>query len=968
MSQETEKLESLFEAAAAIEPGPQRTAYLVHACPEPALRLELDSLLEAHDHPDPIFSGETVRAQPLAFEAVGQQVGRYKLLESLGEGGCGSVYVAEQSEPIRRRVALKIIKLGMDTRAVVARFEAERQALAMMDHPNIAKILDAGVVGERSGIRDQRSASGAADSLTSDLRPLIPGSGRPYFVMELVRGVRITDYCDANHLGTKDRLGLFIKVCHAIQHAHQKGIIHRDIKPSNILVTLHDGVPVPKVIDFGIAKAMEGRLTEATVYTQLHHFIGTPAYMSPEQAEMSGLDIDTRSDIYSLGVLLYELLAGSTPFDAQELAVSGIDGLRKTIREMEPVRPSTRLATLPGAELTSAARRRSAGSSELLHQLKGDLDWIVMKCLEKDRCRRYDTANALAEDVARYLRNDPVLARPPSNLYRLKKLVRRNRTATTSVAGVALALLLGAGLAVSALLRERTQTARTEAVTGFIYQSLASTMPVLTQQGNFRAARTLLESTEGLLSSSLSNAPEAELAVRYQLWRTLIEQLQDYPGALRQAEAIGRLAPAIQRRARGQEQDELRLFLGLTRLWAAEGDAERQAAAMNELDSLCNALLARQPPSTRLAGECRAMQGEWLMTVNRMSEAEPRLAQAIELIPADPASGRRLHEAVVNYAEVLLALRKPDRAEAVISDNLDSTPGSEPEARAIHLGLIAQRSSALCSLGRFDDAEAMLVERSQRWMDHGGVASDLLPLESLRGAVLARSGKLREALVVFETLATNPLSGLGEWQAAAASALAVGDADAYSRLTRVAVLRFASVAEERIALVFGDLLLRQPSDVTMLTVARGMVNRVTEARDWSRDYGDLLRAALAHREQRFAEALDFLDRFDAQTRFGIVRASTQHKPLHRADVSYLRAMLFAELGRMDEARQAFAEGQEHWKRALASQSGVDLGRDWSWKCLVGVRQKEAETRLRDKGVLLAEPAAKQGHTHEVRNE
>ncbi|HEX4119116.1 MAG TPA: serine/threonine-protein kinase [Verrucomicrobiae bacterium] len=305
-------------------------------------------------------------------EVIGKSVGRYKILEKVGECGCGVVYVAEQTEPVRRRVALKVIKLGMDTKAVVARFEAERQALAMMDHPNIAKVLDAGATEQ----------------------------GRPFFVMELVRGIRITDYCDENVLTTDERLDLFIKVCQAIQHAHQKGIIHRDIKPSNILVTLHDGTPVPKVIDFGIAKAAEGRLTEQTVYTQLHQFIGTPAYMSPEQAEMSGLDIDTRSDIYSLGVLLYELLTGRTPFDAEELVAQGLDAMRKAIREREPTRPSTKVAALPDAERTTTAKRRSVDAPKLLHQLKGDLDWIVMKCLEKNRTRRYDTANGLAFDAS----------------------------------------------------------------------------------------------------------------------------------------------------------------------------------------------------------------------------------------------------------------------------------------------------------------------------------------------------------------------------------------------------------------------------------------------------------------------------------------------------------------------------------------------------------------------------------------
>jgi serine/threonine protein kinase/WD40 repeat protein len=381
----------------------------------------------------------TVRAEQEDIELLGQTLGRYKLLEKVGEGGCGVVYVAEQTEPVRRRVALKVIKLGMDTKAVVARFEAERQALAMMDHPNIAKVLDAG---------------------STD-------AGRPYFVMELVRGIRITDYCDQNNLATKDRLDLFIKICQAIQHAHQKGIIHRDIKPSNILVTLHDGVPVPKVIDFGIAKATEGRLTDATVYTQLHQFIGTPAYMSPEQAEMSGLDVDTRSDVYSLGVLLYELLTGRTPFDANELMSQGIDAMRKTIREKEPVRPSTKVATLQGEELTTTAKRRSLDAPSLVHLLKGDLDWIVMKCLEKDRTRRYETANGLAADLKRHLENEPVVARPPSTVYRLQKAFRRNKLAFTAGAAVLLALLLGllaaSWQAVRATRAEREQSRLREA-------------------------------------------------------------------------------------------------------------------------------------------------------------------------------------------------------------------------------------------------------------------------------------------------------------------------------------------------------------------------------------------------------------------------------------------------------------------------------------------------------------------------
>jgi WD40 repeat protein len=433
--------EALF-ALALTKPAAERAAWLDRECvDDPALRQRLEALLAAHDKTEqsppsgvPVKATIKLDLAEIEDEAVGKTIGRYKVLEKVGEGGCGVVYVAEQTEPVRRRVALKVIKLGMDTKQVVARFEAERQALAMMDHPNIAKVLDAGATE----------------------------NGRPYFVMELVRGIKITEYCDQANLTTEQRIDLFIKVCQAIQHAHQKGIIHRDIKPSNILVTMHDGVPVPKVIDFGIAKATEGRLTDSTVYTQLHQFVGTPAYMSPEQAEMSGLDIDTRSDIYSLGVLLYELLAGSTPFDADELLASGIDAMRKTIREKEPVRPSTRFATLKGDELTTTAKRRSADTAKLLHQLKGDLDWIVMKCLEKDRTRRYETANGVAFDLRRHLNNEPVLARPPSAAYKFQKAFRRNKL--VFAAGTAVVIALVAGLGLAALGWRQTRVERDKAI------------------------------------------------------------------------------------------------------------------------------------------------------------------------------------------------------------------------------------------------------------------------------------------------------------------------------------------------------------------------------------------------------------------------------------------------------------------------------------------------------------------------
>src|SRR5437870_8425283 len=506
----------------------------------------------------------TTRVTVPSEQGPGTMIGRYKLLEKVGEGGFGTVYVAEQREPVKRRVALKIIKLGMDTKQVIARFEAERQALALMDHPNIAKVLEAA----------------ATDT------------GRPYFVMELVRGIKITDYCDQNNLSTRQRLDLFVSVCQAIQHAHQKGIIHRDIKPSNILVTLHDGVPVPKVIDFGIAKATQGELTDKTVYTQLQEFIGTPAYMSPEQAEMSGLDIDTRADIYSLGVLLYELLTGKTPFDSRELLEAGMEQMRRTLREKEPLRPSTRLTqeltskseirpAAPGAErgenpkseMDEVSSRQLLQIRKLIELLRGDLDWIVMKCLQKDRTRRYDTANGVAMDVQRYLNTEPVAARPPSQLYRFQKLVRRNKLAFGAATVVVAALVIGLGLSTWLFVKERrtrqraeiaeleqgrqrqqaeaegkkarSEAAKSQQVARFLQDMLRSVGPSVAQGRDTAMLQEILDKTAERVGNDLTNQPEveAELMTTIGLVYEELEQFEKAEEPLRKALALRRKLP-----------------------------------------------------------------------------------------------------------------------------------------------------------------------------------------------------------------------------------------------------------------------------------------------------------------------------------------------------------------------------------------------------------------------------------------
>jgi tetratricopeptide (TPR) repeat protein len=598
MSSLSEAAKAVFLGAVDITSPPERSAYLDKACEGNAeLRARVEALLKDHDEAGdflektPLGQDATLEP-PLLTEGPGTVVGRYKLLEQIGEGGMGVVFMAEQEEPIRRQVALKIIKPGMDTRQVIARFEAERQALALMDHPNIARVLDAGATR----------------------------TGRPYFIMELAKGVPLTEYCDANRLSTPERLALFIEVCHAVQHAHQKGIIHRDLKPSNVLVTLHDGKPVPKIIDFGIAKATSQRLTEKTMFTSYGQMIGTPAYMSPEQAEMGGLDVDTRSDIYALGVLLYELLTGTTPFDEKHLRTAGYQEIQRIIREVEPLKPSTRLGTLKDT-LASVAAQRHTEPARLARLVRGDLDWIVMKTLEKDRARRYETADGLILDIQHHLAHEPVLAGPPGAAYRARKFLRRHRTG--AVAGLLVFLALAAGLAGTTvgLLRARDsaraaeqeanratqeaaratqeadratqEAAKAEAVTRFFQETLEAIDPE-SARGREVTVREVFDKAAKDIGTKFAGQPLVEAAVRGTLGTTYLA-LGDHAAAHSQLSS----AFGIRRQILGEEHpDTLKSMMNLATALRVQGKSAQAEQMYRQVLEVQERVRGKEHPDT----------------------------------------------------------------------------------------------------------------------------------------------------------------------------------------------------------------------------------------------------------------------------------------------------------------------------------------------------------------------------------
>jgi serine/threonine protein kinase/tetratricopeptide (TPR) repeat protein len=726
----------LFAEVLAV-PVEKRAAFLDKACGgDDRLRRKLEALLKSHEEIGD-FLEETADkavsdARAMAQEKPLERIGRYKLLQQIGEGGCGVVFMAEQEEPVRRRVAVKVIKPGMDTKSVIARFEAERQALALMDHPGIAKVFDGGATE----------------------------AGRPYFVMELVRGIKITEYCDEHSLTTEERLGLFIQVCTAIQHAHQKGIIHRDIKPSNILVTTtSEGMALPVVIDFGIAKPTTNqRLTDKTLFTAFEMFIGTPAYISPEQAALTNADVDTRTDIYSLGVLLYELLTGLKPFDTTELLKQGIDEIRRVIREQEPARPSTRLSKMTSADLTTVAQRRKSEPPRLIRAICGDLDWIVMKALEKDRARRYETADGLALDVRRFLAQEAVSARPPTKFYRFGKTVRRNKFLFFGVGIIAMLLVATLIVVTASLAKERiarceaevekekarTEAAKSQQVTKFLEEMLQGVGPSAARGRDTTMLREILDRTAERVGAEMMNQPAVEADLR-NLIGTLCQRIGNY----RQAEEMHRAALAIRRKLFSSESHQV-------------------AASLNDLGV---DLMAehRVSEAEEVVGEALAIRRQVFGNENAAT------ATSLNDLGAVYRDQGRLLEAEALAREALRIRRKLFGEEHLeVADslrNLCITLGNEgkwPESEAMAREVLSMRRRLLGSehpwvasalgdvawavsgLGKMDEAEALnreALEMRQRLLPetHPDVARSLYSV----GDRMRQRGNLNEAYSIL---------------------------------------------------------------------------------------------------------------------------------------------------------------------------------------------------------------------------
>ena len=943
--------EAIFKVACGIESPEVRQDYLKQACGEDAALFDrVATLLRAHDE-DPSFLESPVSdAAPTLDIAIaelpGTTVGRYKLLEEIGEGGMGVVFMAEQREPVRRKVALKIIKPGMDTRQVIGRFEAERQALAMMDHPIIAHVFDGGATE----------------------------SGRPYFVMELVRGMPITQYCDEAKLTTAERLQLFSLVCDAVQHAHQKGIIHRDIKPRNVLVTLHGETPVPKIIDFGVAKATHGQLTEKTVFTGFGQMIGTPAYMSPEQVAISGLDVDTRSDIYSLGVLLYELLTGVPPFDKDRFRELTYDEIRDVIREEEPPRPSTRISTLAAEATSTISTNRKTDSTRLSHSLRGELDWIVMKSLEKDRTRRYESANEMAKDVQRHLDGEAVEACPPSAWYRLRKYAKRRKALLTTAALLAATMLAATGVSVSFAIQANAEKEKAIAA-----QKLADQRLAQSRLDFERALRALDTVVEEVSSPEFAQIPGVEkirsevLERMLTLYEAIAEEHDDDPYARQQQALAYKRISHILQVSHQHEEALTALNQGIAileeLLQASPGDKGLKLQ-LSKLLSFRVHLAQTRTREERLKDAQRALtlyeelvesgSHEHIGAVallhvsvaHLLPEDSPRAVEHLaDSIRIPEQNGLTPHSG--SYIELAKrAEKKGDYAEAEenyrrgIELTRPSAEGGGPIGRRWLSFYCSKFARLLNSLGRSDEArefhlESIEVARQLR-REYGNVE---WYGSSLSDSVLwyvrdAKTEKQKEdaAGLITELAELQPEKALHSYWAALVS-LGGGSSDSYGSTCRRMLKQFQDTEKANDAYWVAWTCLLGPEAAEDYAPVVRLAEQAVEADADSEVYLKTL-GGILYRAGRFEEAVKRLTEAD-----NLIEDPDTESNLSPAYTWYFLAMAHHKLGHAEEAKKWLDKATEWTDKVLAEHEEGKSPLSWNRRLTLKLLRKEAEDMI-----------------------